>query len=417
MVLAGAYGLLALYLAKSLFPKDTAAARPALGLFALLWLCAHTVGIRDALQTIIPDGLAGQYLLGDYYQPCCFGVLLLAAVAAYGAGRLAPAAACLIAAPLFHPAYIISSALTAVGLAAVPANTALGIPRFRRLAFLLLVAAGVGAYALWNFYALTSGDPAVRDAAYRLMAEERIPQHALPSRWSVYTTAAFFTAGVAAAVLGRRSLAGQVLGVLLGLVAAAIFLTLIADSPTVAVAAPWRVSAVLAPLSWIILLAIAAKRLGRRPFFLRPLSRRVKKVLAIAIACACLGGIAHLALDYNKKEFRRDDGLVRYLEHSHRHGRRYLVPPEEKYIRLEAGVPVYATLKSHPTRDSEFLAWHDRIEAAQAVYAGSEAALERLTDDGAITHIAWPAAKGPFPFAAQGKKLYGDRYFSLWQVP
>ena len=190
-LIAGAYGILGVWLAKSFF-EDTEDRQRAVWVFALLWLFIHIVGVKDLWSDIFPEGLAGQYMLGDYYQPCCFGVLLLAGIAAYSAGRMAPAAACFILGPLFHPAYLISSALIASALIILPANQGLGIGRGKRFFFILLVAAGVGAYGLYNMSTLTSGDPAVRIAAHRLIAETRIPQHSLPSAWKIVPTVLFF---------------------------------------------------------------------------------------------------------------------------------------------------------------------------------------------------------------------------------
>jgi len=414
-LLAGAYGLLGVYLATTVFKKN-AAEQPALRLFALLWLCMHTVGLRGFFQSIFSDGLAGQYLLGEYYQPCCFGVLLLAATAAYVSGRMIAAGVCLILAPLFHPAYLISSALIAFALVIVPANRQLGIPWRRRLLFLILVAAGVGSYALWNFIVLTSGDPAVRSTAHRLMAENRIPQHALPSHWHMFRTMVFFITGGAAAWLGRSKLIGQLLFVLLGLVAAAVLWAMVDFNPTVAVAAPWRVSAMLAPLSWIVLLAAAAEWLAGKKFFILPSSGTLSWWITIACICACLAGVVHVGLGYKKKEQRKEYELVRFLEKQHSAGNQYLIPPEETRIRLEAGVPVFATWKSHPTKDSEFLEWHGRIEQVKTVYDGSQPALQSLINEYGITHMVWPAAQGGFPFAQLGRRVYADGHFSLWDL-
>jgi hypothetical protein len=412
-LLAAAYGLLGVQLAKSLFSSNETKQR-AQWLFCLLWLLVHTIGLRGVFQSIIPDGLAGQYMLGDYYQPCCFGVLLLAAIAAYQTKRLLAAAACLIAAPLFHPAYLISSAFVAAALVSIPANKALGIPWCRRLLFTLLVAAGIGACCLWNATALTSGDPAVRDAAYRLMAETRIPHHALPTHWHPLGTAVFFIAGFCAAWLGRRQLAGQLLFMLIGIVAAAVGWALVDFNPTVAVAAPWRVSVLLAPLSWVVLLAALAERLADKYYFSMPPAGALRKWLATACLCACLAGMLHLGLEYYRKAQREDYGLCRFLRQYHTAGSQYLIPPQETRIRLEAGVPVFATRKSHPTKDSEFLAWNVRIEAARQVYDGSPAALQKLMKDHAITHIVWPETKGNFPFPALGSRVYTDSNYSLW---
>ncbi len=220
-------------------------------------------GVKDLWSDIFPEGLAGQYMLGDYYQPCCFGVLLFAGIAAYRAGRMLPAAACFILGPLFHPAYLISSALIASALIILPANRGLGIGWGKRFLFILLVAAGVGAYGIYNMSTLTSGDPAVRIAAHRLIAETRIPQHSLPSAWKIVPTVLFFLTASAAAWVGRKQLIGQLLVVLVPLIAATVLWAAIDYNPTVAVAAPWRVSVFLAPLSWMLILAALAAWIAR----------------------------------------------------------------------------------------------------------------------------------------------------------
>ncbi len=290
------------------FLTDTEDRQRAVWVFALLWLFIHIVGVKDLWADIFPEGLAGQYMLGDYYQPCCFGVLLFAGIAAYSAGRMVPAAACFILGPLFHPAYLISSALLHAALIVLPANRGLGIGRGKRFLFILLVAAGVGAYGLYNMSSLTSGDPAVRIAAHRLIAETRIPQHSLPSAWKIVPTVLFFLTAGAAAWLGRKRLVGQLLVVLVPVVAATVLWAAAAYNPTVAVAAPWRVSVFLAPLSCMVLLAPLATWIARntREKLEFPLSERVKRGLILAGICACLAGVLHLGFDYTRKRTRKN---------------------------------------------------------------------------------------------------------------
>ena len=379
-------------------------------------------GVRNLWSDVFPEGLAGQYMLGDYYQPCCFGVLLFAGIAAYISGRILPAAACFMLAPLFHPAYLISSALIAAALIVLPANRGLGIGRDKRILFILLVAAGVGAYGFYNMNSLTSGDPAVRIAAHRLIAETRIPQHSLPSAWKIVPTVLFFLIASAAAWLGRKRLVGQLLVVLVPVVAATVLWAAAAYNPTVAVAAPWRVSVFLAPLSWILLLFALARWIARstKERLALPLTPRVKKWLVFAGICACLGGVLNLGVDYTRKTRNKEYALTRFLVTYHTSGNQYLIPPEQKRIRLEAGVPVFATWKSHPTKDSEFLDWNKRIEAARTIYEGqagmAQDALKALLESHAVTHVIWPQSKGAFPFTQMGRRVFGDSCFSLWDL-
>jgi hypothetical protein len=81
-------------------------------------------------------------------------------------------------------------------------------------------------------------------------------------------------------------------------------------------------------------------------------------------------------------------------------------------------VPVFATWKSHPTKDSEFLAWYQRVELARAVYENPDPMrqkeFKKLCEDYGITHAVWPAAKGDFPYAGRGERVYGDDSYSVW---
>jgi hypothetical protein len=420
-LIVGAYGILGVQLAKSFFERTEDRQR-ALWVFSLLWLLIHIVGVRNLWSGVFPEGLAGQYMLGDYYQPCCFGVLLLAGIAAYSAGRILPASACFMLGPLFHPAYLISSALIAAALIILPANRGLGIGWGKRLLFLFLVGVTVGACTVYNFYTLTSSDPVIRDTAHKIMAETRIPQHALPSEWKITQTALFFMAGCAAAWLGRKRLVGQLLFVLVPVVASSVLWAAVFYNPTVAVAAPWRVSVFLAPLSWMLLLAALATWIARRTRqkLVFPLSARGKKWLVLAGICACSGGVLHLGFDYARKTHNREYGLTRFLAGYHTSGNQYLVPPEQTHIRLEAGVPVFATWKSHPTRDSEFLEWYEKIEIARTLYGGrsegAQEALKAVLGSHTVTHVVWPQSKGAFPFPQMGKQVFGDSHFSLWEL-
>ena len=420
-LIVGAYGILGVRLAKSLFEGSEDRQR-ALWVFSLLWLLIHIVVLRNLWSNVFPEGLAGQYMLGDYYQPCCFGVLLLAGIAAYRSGRILPAAACFMIAPLFHPAYLISSALIAAALTILPANRGLGIGRGKRILFLFLVGMAVGAYGLYNFHTLTSGDPVIRDTAHKLMAETRIPQHALPSEWKFNRTVLFFMAGCAAAWLGRKRLVGQLLFVLVPVVAATALWAVVAYNPTVAVAAPWRVSVFLAPLSWMLLLSAPATWIARstRERLVLPISAGVKKWLVLAGICACLGGVLHLGFDYMRKTHNKEFMLTRFLAGYHVSGNQYLVPPDQTHIRLEAGVPVFATWKSHPTKDGEFLEWYGRIEIARIIYEGqsgqAQESLKAVLGSHAVTHVIWPQSKGAFPFSKMGKQVFVDSHFSLWDM-
>ena len=420
LLIVAAYGISGVWLAKSLLAHDEERPR-VLFAFSLIWLFIHTIWVRSLWLCLFPDGLAGQYMLGSYYQPCCFGVLLLAGIAAYASGRPMVAAACFVLAQMFHPAYLISSALIATAITVLPANRSLGIGWGMRLLFLSLVVMALAAYAAWSVDSLTSGDPLVRDRAHQLLAETRIPHHAIPSKWRLGETVPFFIVGSAAAWLGRKWLIGQLLIVMLSVVAAAVLWAIMDYNPTFAVAAPWRVSVFLAPLAWVVLLSEVAKwitRKTRRGSFIT--LDGLGRASIIALILACLAGILGVVVDYQSKMGKKYYPISRFLENYHEPGNQYLVPLNQMNIRLEAGVPVFATWKSHPTKDSEFLEWYKRIETARAIYEKpadrAQPTMLDLLESHSVTHVIWPVSKGEFPFSRMGHEVYRDNYFTLWDM-
>jgi len=414
------YGVSGVLLAKTIFTRDEESRRPIL-MFSLLWLLFNTVGIRSLWPGISPEGLASQYLIRNYYQPCCLGVLLFIGIFAYTSGRSLLAAACFVLAPLFHPTYLISSLLIATAITLLPANRSLGISSGKRLLLISLVVMALSIYAVWNMNLLTSGDPLIREKAHRILAEVRIHQHAVPSEWSLAKTIKFFIFGFAAAWFGRKRFLGQLLLVMLLAVAATVLWAIFDYNPTFAVIAPWRASVFLAPLSWIILLTILAKFLTQTSRWNTQLSTdSLRRGIIIFGIVGSFAGVAVTVFSYQDKTKEDYYPISRFLEGYHKSGNQYLVPLDQMSIRLEAGVPVYATWRSHPTKDSEFLDWYKRTEIASSIYDKpkdqAQAQLSALIESRSVTHVVWPAAKGIFPYSRMGQQVYKDRHFSLWDL-
>ena len=126
----------------------------------------------------------------------------------------------------------------------------------------------------------------------------------------------FFLTASAAAWLGRKQLIGQLLVVLVPVIAATVLWAAVVYNPTVAVAAPWRVSVFLAPLSWILLLTALAAWIARstKERLALPLSPTGEEMACSAGICACLGGVLHLGFDYTRKRVTRSMLLRVFLQ-------------------------------------------------------------------------------------------------------
>lgn len=423
LLILGLYSMSAILLAKGLFIREKLPAQK-IFIFGFVWLLTHSLATRHFWLSFFPPGLGGQYLLGEYYEPAGFGVFLLAGMVAYRAKNTALAIFCFVLPPLFHPAYLISSALIAAAVVVVPANRSLGIPLRRRLIFWSVATAVILAYAAWSANLLSAGDPALRDQAHRILAETRIPHHAMPSAWDPEKVAFFFGTGFAAAWYARKHFLGQVLCTMLIVVATTILWAIVDFNPTVAVAAPWRVSVFLAPLTWIIWTVAVSRGVAHlltQWGLTHPRTLKRGAIAAIGLALiVTISGAANTIRGYQSKVNSDYYALSKFLAEYHEPGYQYLIPPNRKNIRLAAGVPVLATWKSHPTKDSEFLQWYDRVTAAEALYSQPaeqmETAVVSLRDRYPVTHLVWPESSGSFPLFNLGTQVYSDEYFSVWEL-
>ena len=420
LLLAGAYALFGVWIAKNLLETDTPQSK-ALWIFSFFWLFIHTEGLRQFWGHFFPDGLAYQYLMGEYFQPCCFGAFLLGGIGAYAAKRFIIAAFCFIIAPMFHPTYLFAALLVPLSLSLLPANHHMKIKWKKRILFLVITGAVLIPYGLWNVNTLTSGDPALREKAYEILTKTRIPHHALPSHWSFRLTLQFFIVGFLAAWSAKRHLIGQILMVLMSVAALSVGFASFFYNPTLAAIAPWRVSVLAAPLSWVVLLSKFSKWVstklqekGQNTF------KKFRNIAAGLAIIACLVGIVETYANYQDKTKRPDYAISKFMARYHNPGYLYLIPLNLKNLRLEAGVPVYVTSKSHPTRDVEFLSFHERTKIAKKLYDPStpidlHEIAETLADNG-ITHIVWPVDRGAFPYKKIGRKIYADKDYTLWDL-
>ena len=226
----------------------------------------------------------------------------------------------------------------------------------------------------------------------------------------------FMAIGFAAAWLDRKRLIGQLIFVLMLILTATLVWTRVAYNPTFAVAAPWRISAFIAPLSWMVFFSVFARWIQRviNKEIFWSFSHFIK-VSIVCILIACTAGI----IDFkNKYEFKKEMGyysISRFIENYHQLGYQYLIPIEESNISLEAGVPVFVTWKTHPTKDTEFLEWYQRIETARTVYAAKvdPANIVTVLKTQSLTHVVWKLTDGVYPYSGAGRQIYSDDHFSL----
>jgi hypothetical protein len=401
--------------------------------FRVLWAAgftaAHAAVLRVASVELcgvdypwyLQAGVAGQYLLGPGLQPSAFGVLLVAGLAAFAHRRPGLAGFLTAAACLFHATYAPAAASLLVGMAVVmfrsDANP--GPAAFRGLLAASALLLPVGAYTLFTF---GPADPATFAKAQQILAEVRIPHHAVVDRWLDPVAAV----QLAWAAVGLALLWGsRVFPVLL--VAAAVGLGLSvaqyeSGNPTFALLFPWRISAVLVPVATAVIVAKAAARLARVP--------QLGWVGLAGVVALAAGGVWVTAARVGYRTGEDETPLYEFVRATAGQKDVYLLPvripavgtgkgsisasftppprpaPGSNLIpidlqrfRLHAGAAIYADFKSVPYRDREVVEWHRRVRQAEAWYAGGwdePGRVQELRLAG-VTHVVAPAGS---PLAA-----------------
>jgi hypothetical protein len=399
--------------------------------WAALFTAAHAAILRVASVELIgvdypwyfQAGLASQYVLGPGLQPSAFGVLLITGLAAFAHGRPVLASGLFAGSTLFHSTYLLPA-----GLFTLAAVIALAVDGRRRTAVIagavaLAVVSPVLAYIVTDFGPTT---PKMFGAAQHLLAEVRIPHHAVVSRWFDAVAVAQLAWIVLGIGLIRRTrlfplLAVPVVG---GLVLTLLQLTTAND--TLALLFPWRVSVVLVPVATavvaakLVVLPLPAGGRGQEG------GRWVVWVAVGVLLTLAVGGVVVMAAELGYRT-ADEDALYSFVRENAKPGDVYLLPVSFPAVgtgrgavsntftpparpklgtnqipvdllrfRLHTGTAIHVDFKSVPYADAEVLEWYRRMQQVQDWYANpnwdTPEMRESLRREG-ITHVVAPRGK------------------------
>lgn len=412
--------------------------------FAAAFTAAHAAVLRlgsVALTGVdypwyLQAGVAGQYALGPGLQPSSFGVLLVAAVAAFANGRPYLAAGIGAAAAVFHATYLLPAALLTAGfmaqlLAERRRRTAVGVG-----ALSLAVVAPAVAYTLATF---PPSSPGAFAEAQRILAEVRIPHHAVVGRWLdavAVLQLAWVALGIATMWRSRLFLPLSVAALGATLLTLAQVAT---GDHTLALLFPWRISAVLVPVVTAVLTAKLVARL--------PATRPVAWGFGLAFVAAVIGGVVVMACGLGYQMNAAERPVLEFVAEQAGPNDVYLIPtrippvgtgrgsvstsftppPRPKpgsnlipvdlqRFRLATGAPIFVDFKSVPYSDVEVLEWYRRVRQAEAWYEQKKwdrATQDQLREAG-ITHVLVPRHQAIE--ASFLEPVYSDAAYTVFRV-
>lgn len=367
-------------------------------------------------------GVADQYILGRVFQPSVFGVLLPLSVLLFLRGRPRVAALLLGAAAAVHPAYVFGAACLILAYAVVMRREG---RRFRSIAAVALLALLPVAPVLLRDYAvLRPASPELWKKGMEILVRERIPHHALPGDWFGRGAALQVTLMMGAIVAVRRTRLFPLMLVPFTVGALLTIVQLVSKSNSLALLAPWRVSAFLVPMSTAVLLALPVAacmdRIARRG------ARSTRVTVGLAGVLLMVSVLAGMRMQIGETLGRRSQpqaSMMTFVQRTQSSGEVYLVPPEDPLFmdfRLRTGAPVLVTWKSHPPRmDDEFLEWYARILAGRAVYAAPSdsvcARVDRAAAKYGITHVV-TRNRPADPVCSRWSEVYRDSAFAVYRI-
>jgi hypothetical protein len=350
-------------------------------------------------NVLLIDGVAGQYILGTYFQPSTFGAFVVLSIYLFIKDKPFLAVISLAIASTVHSTYLLSSGvLTATYMGIIVKKE-----KDYRKSFLvgltaLVLVTPILIYFISNF---SSTSPDIYAEAKDIIVNYRIPQHTLISKWFDGTTVfQIFVVGLAI-YLVRRSKVFPILLISFLTTLGLSGIQALTGSQFLAVLFPWRISVYLVPIASAIIMAkLVSSVLG---IVDKPLSRIERPLQAVLVGVILILGFSGVRQTNELRYFPRQGvtPAVNFVRSASEPGDLYLIPIEYlSYFRLAARVPVFVDLKSHPYKDIEVIEWYDRLNRAYDFYtaSGDEACtlLEGLTDEYGINHVVfWSDSSTP----------------------
>jgi len=425
---------------------------PAAVLFLTLFLAAHAAVVRVASVWVtgidypwfLQTGVANQYLLGPGLQPSVFGVLLVVSIVAFLNDRPVLAAALAAAATVMHSTYLLPAGLLTLGYLVV-------LAREGRLCSALAAGAVGLAIALpvvvYSAVAFGPENPEEFRAAQKLLAELRIPHHAVVDRWLDAVAWAQIGLMLIALWLVRKTRLFVALLVPAVGSAALTVVQVVTKSDTLALLFPWRFSAVLMPVALAVVLARLAYGVGRLVGNREAASRALVEICGVVVVVLAAGGVYVMARGLGYQVNEAEEPLLDYVRDHKRPGEVYLlpvkfptlkkevpasaaktfvppvrtgqvgIPVDLQRFRLYTGAPIYVDFKAVPYGEDDVLEWRRRMQHVEEWYRHRDwdaSGVLREVRTAGITHVVATADRD---IKSQGLELvYSDASYRLYRI-
>jgi hypothetical protein len=354
---------------------------------ALRFVLSRSIGYDQSF--ILEGGLAGQRTLGLVFQPSTFGVLLVLSIYLFLIRRTFLALLPLAMAVSFHPTYLLSSGIIILSYVVETYRDERDLVKSGSIGVLALLLVSPILFYVFRSFGSTPAETTAQ--ARDILVYFRIPHHAVISEWFEHTSIVQIAFILIALYLLRGT---RLFTVMLVSFLCAALLTLVQEATqneALALLFPWRISAILVPLS-VSILAAALVRTGfnRFPSLMNEHRPAITYACLILISMVTLVGVTRMVLERQIAQSSDERALMRYVKAEKQPADVYLIPVKMQDFRLATGAPVYVDFKSIPYQDAEVLEWYRRLQLATGFYdrANIDCELVAVFAAEGVTHIA-----------------------------
>ena len=364
---------------------------------------------------LLESGVASQRLLGPVFQPSTFGVFLVLSVYLFLRGKHVLSLIPLALAIYFHSVYLLTGAFMVIAFMWVLYRSEKSITRplmFGALALGLVLPA-----LLYTVFAFRPTSPEINRQANDLLINFRIPHHTIVAEWLDWTVAVQTGLILIALYLTRKKALCPIMAILF---TSSLLLTIaqvITQSDTLALLYPWRISALLVPLSTSLILAFAATKITDLLKNYPVGFGRFVTVFSFTIIIGLVTiGWMRFQIESDMIVKAKSYPIMRYVATHNSPGDTYIIPPKLRDFRLVTGVPIYVDIYSIPYHDADFLEWYRRVDQVSFMYYKTKRTCDDLLDfmnlTGA-THFILPAEKVKRTCLYKFDISYQDEYYLL----
>ena len=322
------------------------------------------------ILTNLQSGVANQQILSNYFVTSLFAALIVFSLFLFLKKKDTISLIFLVLAATFHPTFLLTSAIIILSYMFIIAKEKNLKSSLKFGVLALVLSLPIILYVLFSF-APTSAE-ALRKS-HNILFHYRIPHHANPKNW--LASWAFFKIIliiISLFIIRKTRLFFVVLSGLIfsvGLTA----LQMITGNKTLALLFPWRLSVVLVPLSFFIILSAIMSRVADHfPFRGKNIKRIISAVCLVLVVFVSIKGIEISKQNYHNIFNQKSIDVMKWVKNNNQKNDMYLIPPRDIHkftrFRIFTGVPIFIDNLTHPFKDTEVIEWFNRLRLAKRFY-------------------------------------------------